>query len=171
MGHPAIEVKPVVGRTRARADYDAVSFVDTTGRRIKGFEDLWGVMCNDTLYLKVDRRHFVRMKEMGVFCYFTGPQYVSPEDSERAGRNAFWFGLVGGGLTAAAIDAKNRGLVHYVMNANTGVIHLLEPGYMRIVLGDLPELLAGFQAESDQAAMETLLRYLRSANRELTVRN
>lgn len=167
LGHPALEVKPVIGRVKFRKHYNAVTFVDTSGRRIKGLNALWGVVCDDTLYLNMDGRHFVPMKEMGAFCYFTGPQYVSPEQSDRLNRNSFLFGLIGGGITAASIDAKNKGLIHYVMNSRTGVVHLMEPPYMRIILADMPELMSRFESEADKASAETMLSYLRKANANL----
>lgn len=117
LGQPTLDHRPSIGKVVRREHYEEVTFVDDQGRKLRHTDELWGVVFNDTLYLNLDGRHFVRMKEMGAFSYFTGPRYHSQEDADKVGRNTFWFGLIGGGIAIAATDAKNKDLIHYVMNA------------------------------------------------------
>lgn len=167
MGEPTLEFHPAIGRVVRKEHYDKVTFVDERGKKVRHPEQLWGIVFNDTLYLNIDGRHFVRMKELGAFCYFTGPQYASPEEVDRVGQNTFLFGAIVGGITAAGIEARNKGLYHYVLNSRTGVIHILEPSYMRIVLGQLPDLEKRFEAETDKANPEVMVRYIHVANQSL----
>ena len=171
LGESVPGVDPAIRLSKQMKTYEKVTFLDDQEKRIPALNELWGVVWKDTLYLRLEGRYFIGMKEMGAFSYFTGPRYHSQEDADRVGRNALLFGLIGGGIAVAATDAKNKDLIHYVMNARTGLVHLLHPGYMRIVLADLPELMDRFNAEADKTAPETMLRYLRSANSQLARTN
>lgn len=167
MGNPVPGIDPSLRRTYPKKKYKSVTFWVEQDQRLAQLRNLWGLVWDDTLYLSIDRKHFVGMKEMGAFCYFTGPPYTPHDQQESLMRNTAVLGRNTGGFETWSSDARNAGYTHYVLNARTGVVNLLLPSYMRIVLGDLPELFARFEAEPDKTDTETMLRYLREANRQL----
>jgi hypothetical protein len=169
LGEPSRELKGVTTKVTPKANYEEVTFLDSDGNKIDRPQELWGVVLYDTLYLNLDGKHFVRMKEQGAFCYFNGPQYVSPEERRSLGNNTLLYGLLGTGVTAMSVDARNRGRVHYLLNSRTGMVHLMDPGYMRLVLADLPNVDARYQAEADRSDPEVMLRYVREANQRLAI--
>lgn len=162
-GIPDMEFMPTIRKVRHFTEgFDLFKFNYANGNQIGS--DHWGLVRNDTLYIWYSGSRFIKAEEQGRVCYFKGPPYVTEGQRMAIRDNYFWFGNLAGAMTATDIYAQVKDRIHYVLEIQTGRLHPLGVGRMRIILADNPALLAAFERETQPPSVEVMLDYLRKLN-------
>ncbi len=126
---------------------------------------------NNALYLNTARlgmsKGYIKIDTLLPFSYFRGVPMRSLKQDDIIANYSYWFGITGGTIAAVATEIKNRKKVNYVINIESGIIHLLTRNYLINILASRKEyfdLLKKFVQEPDQESIDVLKSYLGKIN-------
>ncbi|PCH95266.1 MAG: hypothetical protein COB85_04730 [Bacteroidetes bacterium] len=125
---------------------------------------IWGIYQNSVLYLNAMRlgmkKHYVVVQEIGKYCYLIGRPIKDISQQAAIGNAAFYGGLIGAGITNAAINAKINDQIHYLVNLDTGVPHLVTQPYLEHILAADEKLLTKYKDELNPHYLSVMLNYV-----------
>lgn len=129
---------------------------------------IWGIYKNSVLYLDARRlgmkKHYVKVQEIGKYCYLIGRPIKDISQQAAIANAAFYGGLIGAGIANAAINAKIYDQIHYLVDLDTGVPHLITQPYLEHILAPEKNLLMKYKEESYPHYLSVMLRYVRLLN-------
>jgi hypothetical protein len=131
---------------------------------------IWGIYKDKSFYLNVNKLGmtdgYIKIDTLYRYTYFTGLPIMSLKQEHRLNKAAFEFGLIGIGITYAIISNENKNNIHYILNIDTGMIHLFTKNYLMWILESYPELLLEYQNEDKNETLKVMKKYLDLINQK-----
>jgi hypothetical protein len=147
-----------------------ISSTDSKANTMTKQAAIWGIYkeADSLLFLNGERmgmrKRYVKVREIGKYCYFWGDYVVSIVEQEKAYRSSYMFGLFSS--LPASDMFPNKGNVPYIMKLEVGVPHILDQYYLAFILRDYPILAEQFKSEAKPDELETQLKYVRLLNKQ-----
>lgn len=154
--------------------FHRVSSVEAQAHSDANSKVIWGIMKDSKLYLNADRmgmkKGYVQVIMLGTYSYFIGsPVYTKNEKLKVVKEDkAAMMDFLGVPDNSNDVLREKSDDMHYIMNMQTGVPHVVDKEYVVFVLKDYPDLLSQFNAEEASEKLKVQLHYIQLVNKELS---